>query len=178
MDNDLAVYAEKYNNSNIIVTLSEFGVCGLSGSQYLYKSTGVDDVIDVTGAGDTCLAIIVYCYTMKLSLSTTLEMCNYFGEKAVKTVGNYNINKRDILEFQLKRIGKVIDNQVFIHNLIPFNELKELNEFNDLKELIEVILNQFVQLIQFVQFIQFIQLIQFIQVPTEWLFLILVINNI
>ena len=45
-------------------------------------------------------------------------MCNYFGEKAVKTVGNYNINKRDILEFQLKRIGKVIDNQVFIHNLM------------------------------------------------------------
>ena len=106
---ELLNYSKKYNNSNVVVTLSENGICGYFYNKFIYKSTKKDSVTDVTGAGDTCLSILIYCYYNEIPFDTTLEMCNYFCQKAVKTVGNYIISNNDILEYNLSKLPKILN---------------------------------------------------------------------
>lgn len=110
IENELKSYINKYNNTNLIVTLSENGICGLVDNNFIYKSTKKDNVIDVTGAGDTCLSVLVYCYYHNICHETTLEMCNYFCYKAVKTIGNYIISYLDILEYNMYKFPKILNN--------------------------------------------------------------------
>jgi len=118
-------YSKLYNNSNVVVTLNENGICGYLLNNFIYKSTKKDSVIDVTGAGDTCLSILVYCYYNDIPYETTLEMCNYFCQKAVKTVGNYIISSNDISEYNLSKLPKIVTSDTLQYLIDILHEMNK-----------------------------------------------------
>jgi len=124
----IKTYSHKYNNENIIVTLSQYGICGYNKTSdtFLYFATHVENVIDVTGAGDTCLAVISYCMVNDFPLADTLKMCNYFGECAVKTVGNYSLTREAITSYYLGFIDKVLPDIETLENLVK--NIRSLNK--------------------------------------------------
>ena len=88
--------------SKLVVTLSELGICYFNKSNseaYYIPSKNSEQVIDVTGAGDTILSFIVYNEIYPIDESKFGEICNFIGHKSVQTVGNYNISLKHINEF-------------------------------------------------------------------------------
>lgn len=67
---------------------------------------GGEDVVDVTGAGDIVMAALVYGFCFYGGdLYRSAEMANYFGTKSVYVVGNYQIQKSDVVEYLQLRGG-------------------------------------------------------------------------
>lgn len=54
------------------------------------------NVIDVTGAGDIVLCVIVYIYLLTKDIIKSVHIANIIGGKSVQQIGNYNINYNDI----------------------------------------------------------------------------------
>ena len=57
------------------------------------------NLVDVTGAGDTVLAVLVYSYLKDNDLLKASKMANYIGGKSVGVIGNYNITIDDINDY-------------------------------------------------------------------------------
>ena len=56
-------------------------------------------LVDVTGAGDVVLSVLVFYYLKYNNLYDACKVSNYIGGKSIGTVGNFNINLNDIDEY-------------------------------------------------------------------------------
>jgi D-beta-D-heptose 7-phosphate kinase/D-beta-D-heptose 1-phosphate adenosyltransferase len=69
-------------------------------------------LVDVTGAGDTVLSVLVYAYLKDKDLLIASKMANYVGGKSVGVIGNYNITTEDINDYykyeMTENISKII----------------------------------------------------------------------
>jgi D-beta-D-heptose 7-phosphate kinase/D-beta-D-heptose 1-phosphate adenosyltransferase len=70
------------------------------------------NLVDVTGAGDTVLSVLVYSYLKDHDLLKASKMANYVGGKSVGVIGNYNITTEDINDYykyeMTENISKII----------------------------------------------------------------------
>jgi rfaE bifunctional protein nucleotidyltransferase chain/domain len=57
------------------------------------------NLIDVTGAGDVVLSVLVYVFIKEKDLLKACKIANYIGGKSVCVIGNYNVNLNDINEY-------------------------------------------------------------------------------
>jgi D-beta-D-heptose 7-phosphate kinase/D-beta-D-heptose 1-phosphate adenosyltransferase len=117
--NDGILLKNNLNISKLFITLAEKGILYIDQNDLpIYTDTKKIDIIDVTGAGDTILSLLVYCEINQID-NKIGELCNYIGLKSVQTIGNYNITIDDI-------------NLFFIQNkIISFNNINNL--INNLK---------------------------------------------
>ncbi len=71
--------------------------------------------VDVTGAGDTVMAVVVSEYLKNNKLNEAIEIANYIAGKSVKNIGTYICNKEDIEEYTKKYYGEIkIEQNIFI----------------------------------------------------------------
>ena len=56
-------------------------------------------VIDVTGAGDIVLCIIVFVFLQSIDIVCATKIANYIAGKSVQTIGNYIVSLEDINEY-------------------------------------------------------------------------------
>ena len=71
------------------------------------------NLLDVTGAGDVCLSVLVYCFLKYGDLLESCKISNYVSGKSVSVIGNYSISLNDIKEYIDKKkintdINKII----------------------------------------------------------------------
>jgi D-beta-D-heptose 7-phosphate kinase/D-beta-D-heptose 1-phosphate adenosyltransferase len=117
-------FKKNMNISKLYITLAELGILYINHNNIpFYTPTKKTDVIDVTGAGDTILSLLLYIELNNIDENQIGHLCNYIGLKSVQTVGNYNINLTDINNFYL-------DNKILtINNLkILIQKLKKDNK--------------------------------------------------
>jgi D-beta-D-heptose 7-phosphate kinase/D-beta-D-heptose 1-phosphate adenosyltransferase len=57
------------------------------------------EVVDVTGAGDTVLCVLVHVFLQKKDLYLATKMANYIAGKSVQQQGNYNASIQDIEDY-------------------------------------------------------------------------------
>jgi D-beta-D-heptose 7-phosphate kinase/D-beta-D-heptose 1-phosphate adenosyltransferase len=90
---------ENIKCENIIITCGENGIV-VNDNCNIVKHNEKINVVDVTGAGDIVLSVIVYIYLLKKDMYLACKIANYIAGKSVETIGNYCINK-EIVDYCL-----------------------------------------------------------------------------
>jgi D-beta-D-heptose 7-phosphate kinase/D-beta-D-heptose 1-phosphate adenosyltransferase len=94
----LTTIKEKIGCKNILLTRGKEGMI----LNNMYNKIVHDEIInlvDVTGAGDTVLSVLVYAYLKDNDLLKASKIANYVGGKSVGVIGNYNITIDDINDY-------------------------------------------------------------------------------
>ncbi len=125
---------EKVDAENLIITRSDKGM-----SLFTKNYQGVQnfpavkkDVIDVTGAGDTALAMIAFAIANGLSFSHAIELANIASGLAIEKLGCAAIRLADIAGRLLERdlVCKIIwedTNLFFIKQAIEYEDINILD---------------------------------------------------
>jgi len=80
------------------ITLSEHGVYYQAGAQYRLIPTHVRNIADVSGAGDTVIAVAALVYASTRNMLLAAEMANIAGGLVCEEVGTAAINKEKLLK--------------------------------------------------------------------------------
>ena len=101
-------FQEKQNIKNMMVTMSEKGIL-LSQMledkkfKYVHKEAYLRHIADVSGAGDTVIAVASACLASGLDNETTITLSNLAGGLVCQYVGVVPINKNEFIS-EIKRL--------------------------------------------------------------------------
>ena len=87
---------EKMNHSISLITLSEKGIFYESGKEKEIIPTHIRSVADVSGAGDTVIAVASVVYAASKNIKLMAEMANIAGGLVCEEVGTVAINKEKL----------------------------------------------------------------------------------
>ena len=85
--------------NNIVLTCGEKGIYVNNSKNHIIHDSQIN-VVDVTGAGDIVLCILVFVFLLKKDLFLASKIANYIAGKSVQTIGNYNVSLDDIDEYE------------------------------------------------------------------------------
>lgn len=100
---------------NILMTIGKEGMI-LNNIQNKIEHTSIINLVDVTGAGDVVLSVLVYCYLKEGDLLKACKCANFVAGKSVGVIGNYCTSKTVIDEY-----NELIDNCNSTNNKIIFD---------------------------------------------------------
>ena len=105
------VIYEKLKPFNIIITNADkcIYINNLDNEVNIKKKV---NAIDVTGAGDTFLAVLVFIYLQNKDLILASKIANYIATKSVQYIGNYIIKKDDINEYYLYENNIIYEDEI------------------------------------------------------------------
>lgn len=86
------------NSKHVILTCGDKGIFMNNITNHVTHSSPIE-VVDVTGAGDTVLSVLVYVFLQKKNLFLATKIANYIAGKSVQKEGNYMTSIKDICEY-------------------------------------------------------------------------------
>lgn len=89
---------EKISIANIVVTRSEKGITLLNDTGVWHSPAIERGVFDVSGAGDTVVAMLIASIASKLSIREALWLCNVAASVVVAKLGTYPIHRSELIE--------------------------------------------------------------------------------
>ena len=98
IDKILQIIKDKIECNNILLTRGKEGMI-LNNIYNKIQHDNIINLVDVTGAGDIVLCVLVYVYLKEKDLLKACKISNYVGGKSVGVIGNYNISLNDIDEY-------------------------------------------------------------------------------
>ena len=86
---------------NIVLTQGKDGILvnNIDNINNIIKHSEQISVIDVTGAGDTVMSVLVYIFIQYKDIHLATKIANYIAGKSVQTIGNYITNKLVVKEY-------------------------------------------------------------------------------
>ncbi len=93
-----AALHEKLNHNISLITLSEKGVFYQTNEDHLIIPTHIRSIADVSGAGDTVIAVASIVYAATRNVRLMAEMANIAGGLVCEEVGTVAIDKARLLE--------------------------------------------------------------------------------
>ncbi len=109
------------NPVNLVITSGSDGM-NLNNKDCHIKHKENIPVVDVTGAGDIALCVIVYIYLKSKDMTLACEIANFICGKSIQSIGNYQLRLQDIYDFYLK------DKIIYEHEIEKLNYLEKLKE--------------------------------------------------
>ena len=104
---DLAKDVRLFMNSKaVLITLSEKGVCIDSNNFFLHTPAFKRNIIDISGAGDTVLAVASMCKAINMQNDILSILCNIAGGLVCEEVGVTSINKENLYNEAKKHINE------------------------------------------------------------------------
>ncbi|MBM3185292.1 MAG: D-glycero-beta-D-manno-heptose-7-phosphate kinase [Bacteroidetes bacterium] len=99
-DFELAVISleVKLNNEISFITLSEHGVFIKNSTNKHYAKAHLRNIADVSGAGDTVIAVATLCLASKLDIEQIAEISNIAGGLVCEKSGVISIDKQELLQ--------------------------------------------------------------------------------
>lgn len=88
----------KLNNEISFITLSEYGVFIKNSSKKHYAKAHLRNISDVSGAGDTVIAVATLCLATKLEIEQIAEISNIAGGLVCEKSGVVSIDKQELLQ--------------------------------------------------------------------------------
>jgi D-beta-D-heptose 7-phosphate kinase/D-beta-D-heptose 1-phosphate adenosyltransferase len=126
VENILKIIKNKINCENILLTLGDEGMILNTNYNKIEHSNAID-VVDVTGAGDTVLSILVYTYLKIGDLLEASRIANYVGGKSVGVIGNYSVTLDDINEY---------NDNIYLDKIIYDNEIDKIEKLTTKKNIV------------------------------------------
>ena len=93
-----ADFIKKQNIKTLLITLSEKGIYTHSSSSKTVIPAHIRAVSDVSGAGDTVIAVASVCLALNLSPVLTATLANLAGGMVCEQVGVVPIDKKKLLQ--------------------------------------------------------------------------------
>ena len=90
-------FRKKFNIEALVITMSENGIYFSSDDIDMHSEGFKINVSDVSGAGDTVLAILSLCYTANTPIESMLEICNLAGSIACSKIGAVSVTLDEII---------------------------------------------------------------------------------
>jgi D-beta-D-heptose 7-phosphate kinase/D-beta-D-heptose 1-phosphate adenosyltransferase len=113
------------NPNNIIITDGSNGMY-LNNAINHYKHEEYINAVDVTGAGDNAICILVYIWLLDKNMGLGCSISNFICGKSVQYIGNYNLSINNIYDYYLKNkiiYGHEIDKLQYLSKIKQFNKL-------------------------------------------------------
>ena len=88
---------QKYKVKNLLITRSEKGMILINSDLIKKFKSNPRKVIDVTGAGDTVIALIGLMLALKFSVDESIEISNYAAGKVIGISGTASVNFSDLI---------------------------------------------------------------------------------
>ena len=83
---------------NLMITLSERGIIIINDSQISKHKTQIKKIIDVSGAGDTIIALASILFYLKIPQKFIGEICNLAGGMACMESGVHTIKLKELIK--------------------------------------------------------------------------------
>lgn len=93
---------DKYNINNVLATRSECGLSFVNNEEKVHIPTVAQEVFDVSGAGDTVLAVFALCNVGGLNHAEAAYLANLAAGVVVGKLGTYAISHKELEEALLK----------------------------------------------------------------------------
>jgi rfaE bifunctional protein kinase chain/domain len=90
--------SEKLNFKHLILTLSEYGAMSYSNNNFEFIPAKQRAVVDVSGAGDTVIALAALLLAAKVPIEQILELTNLAGGLMVEQKGVNSLHIEDFLD--------------------------------------------------------------------------------
>jgi len=133
------------NPKNIIITDGPNGMY-LNNNINHYKHEENINVIDVTGAGDNAICILVYIWLLEKNISLGCSIANFICGRSVQYIGNYKLSINDIFDYYLK--NKIIYDYE-INKLQYLNKIKQFNKIIFTNGCFDIIHSAHIKLLNF-----------------------------
>ena len=91
-------FINKNKIKNLMITLSERGIIIISDNEISQHKTSINKIVDVSGAGDTVLALSSILFYLKLSQKFIGEICNLAGGMTCMESGVIAINCKELIK--------------------------------------------------------------------------------
>ncbi len=125
------------HSKNTLITCGEDGIYVNNINTHITKNKNIK-VVDVTGAGDVVISVLVYCFKTYKDIILSSKIANYIAGVSVEVVGNYTVNISDI-EYCYKKLtsssntGDEKETSLIKVNskVIYDNEVDKLTEFQN-----------------------------------------------
>ena len=88
---------QKYKLQNVVVTRSEAGLSLVQEAQTLHIPTRAQEVFDVSGAGDTVIAVFAMGLSGGLSARTAVALANFAAGIVVAKLGTYAVSTQELV---------------------------------------------------------------------------------
>lgn len=88
---------KNFHLTHLFVTRSEKGITCLGDTGAIHRASVAQDVFDVSGAGDTVMAVTAAAIAAGMDMETTLELANRAAGIAVSKVGTYPVKREEVL---------------------------------------------------------------------------------
>lgn len=88
---------QQFHLTHLFVTRSEKGITSLGENGAIHRASVAQDVFDVSGAGDTVMAVTAAAVAKGMDMETTLELANCAAGIAVSKVGTYPVKREEAL---------------------------------------------------------------------------------
>ena len=89
---------KKFKIKNLLITRSENGMLLVDSKSVKIVKANAKKVIDVTGAGDTVIAILALMLSLRLSIEDSVEISNYAAGLVIAKSGTASINYLDLIK--------------------------------------------------------------------------------
>ena len=104
IDQSLVNLRNELNAEGVILTRSEHGVTSFDGENFSTHSAHKREIVDVSGAGDTVIAVATLALASNWNLSDIAEIANLAGGLVCEKVGVVPIDK-ELLKLEAERIA-------------------------------------------------------------------------
>ena len=81
----------------VLITLSENGIYIHYNNKFKHTKAIQRNIIDISGAGDTVLALAALCYSINMDYDDLSKICNISGGLVCEKVGVVTINKKELI---------------------------------------------------------------------------------
>ena len=92
------IIMNKYKIKSVMITRSEKGLTYMDNKIIYHAPTKKIEVYDVSGAGDTVLAILSVCFSIKLNIKHSLFLANKAAGIVIGKIGTSAVNKYDLID--------------------------------------------------------------------------------
>ena len=104
-EESISLLERKLNNSISFITLSEHGVFIKNTERKHYAKAHLRNISDVSGAGDTVIAVATLCLAANAELESIAEISNIAGGLVCEKSGVVSINKEELLQEVKELLG-------------------------------------------------------------------------
>ena len=88
----------KYGFAHVVITRSDRGISLITEDEAIHVPTHAQEVFDVSGAGDTAVAALVYGWMSGMDYRQMLSFANVAAGLVIRKLGTYAVSRDEIME--------------------------------------------------------------------------------
>ena len=102
---------DNFKINNVLITRGEKGLSYINKKETIHSPTTKKEVFDVSGAGDTVLAIISICLANNILIKAALNLANQAAGIVVGKIGTSAITKNELFSDKNVLLSKILNKQ-------------------------------------------------------------------